>query len=142
MKRVLILFVFFLSGISGLIYQIVWMRKLTLFLGVTSHAVTIVLAVFMGGLSVGSWILGRLGDRVKSPVLCYGLLELLIAIFGFFSGAGLDYLHGCYVGLIHSAAINPALYPFIRFCFAFMALIIPTTLMGATLPILVKGFSG
>ncbi|TFH16870.1 MAG: hypothetical protein E4H02_04450 [Lentisphaerales bacterium] len=141
MKRFLVLFVFFLSGAAGLIYQIVWMRKLTLLLGSAAGAVSTVLAVFMGGLSLGAWLLGRYGDRVKSPIAWYALIELAIAVFGVLSGHAIAGLQGTYVSLVRGQAIAPALLGFVRFVFAVAALIVPTTLMGATLPILLRGMS-
>jgi len=139
LKRFTVYLLFFLSGSAGLIYQVVWMRKLTLILGVTSEAVTTVLAVFMGGLALGSWLLGRAGDETRSPLRFYGWLELGIAVFGFQSAILLDGLLDTYVTLKKSGAFSPEIFPLIRFALACAALIGPTTLMGATLPILIKG---
>lgn len=141
MKRSPVLFVFFLSGAAGLIYQIIWMRKLTLLLGSAAGAVSTVLAVFMGGLSLGAWLLGRYGDRVKSPVAWYALIELAIAVFGVLSGHAIAGLQGVYVSLVRGLTIAPGLLVPVRFFFAVAALIVPTTLMGATLPILLRAIS-
>src|SRR5881628_1144871 len=73
---------FFLSGISGLIYQVVWMRILTRILGCTIYASSTVLASFMAGLAIGSFFAGRFVDRSRSPVRWYGILEIGIAISG------------------------------------------------------------
>jgi len=70
---------FFLSGATGLLYEVVWTRHLTLLLGTTALAVSTVLAAFMAGLGLGAWIFGRLVDRVGRAVLTYGLLELGVA---------------------------------------------------------------
>ena len=70
---------FFLSGFSGLVYEIIWMRKLTLIFGNTVHAVSTTLAVFMGGLALGSFLFGRAADRSSKPLRMYVLLELGIA---------------------------------------------------------------
>ena len=135
----ILLFVFFLSGSAGLIYQIAWMRKLVLFLGVTSQAVSVVLAIFMGGLALGSWLLGQYGDRVGSAVRLYALLELGIAIFGLLSPFLLDALGWGYVWLVADESYPLVLSTILRIGVATLALIIPTTLMGATLPILIRG---
>ena len=73
---------FFLSGCSGLIFQTVWVRMLTRYVGATSYATATVLAVFMGGLAIGGWLGGRFADRLRRPALVYALLELLIAAAG------------------------------------------------------------
>ena len=137
----MILCAVFLSGCAGLIYQIAWMRKLTLFLGVTSAAVGTVLAVFMAGLSLGAWLFGRYGDRVKSSLMMYAFIEIGISAFGFFSGFGLDFLQGVYVGMVRGAIVPEYCYPLIRLLFVLTALIIPTALMGATLPVVIRFFS-
>ncbi len=141
MARILVLLVFLLSGAAGLVYQVVWTRKLVFVLGVTSQAVATVLAVFMGGLALGSWWLARYGDRVRSPIRLYGLLELLLAGFGLASLALLDILVEVYSGARRSGAISEGMLPVARVVFAGLALLGPTTLMGATLPILVRGLS-
>ncbi|HET6203881.1 MAG TPA: fused MFS/spermidine synthase [Planctomycetota bacterium] len=141
MKRALVLLVFLLSGAAGLIYQVVWTRKLVFVLGVTSQATATVLAVFMGGLALGSWWLARYGDRVRSPVRLYGRLELLIAGFGLASLWILDALVETYSGWRRAGAISEATLPVVRVVFAGLALLAPTTLMGATLPVLLRGLS-
>jgi spermidine synthase len=72
---------FFLSGAAALIYQVVWVRSLTLIFGGSHLAVTIVLSIFMAGLAIGGYTIGKYVDRVKKPLRLYGLLELGIALF-------------------------------------------------------------
>src|SRR5438128_1356468 len=67
---------FFLSGISGLMYEVVWVRMLTRVLGSTIYATSAVLAVFMGGLALGSYLMGRWIDRSPRPLTWYALLEV------------------------------------------------------------------
>src|SRR3954470_17666966 len=76
----LLLVLFFLSGISGLIYQVLWLRVLSLVFGVTVFAVSTVLASFMAGLAVGSFGAGKLADRLRSPLDAYGIAEVLIGL--------------------------------------------------------------
>lgn len=150
MGRAAVLLLFLLSGAAGLIYQVVWMRKLALVLGVTSQAVATVLAVFMGGLALGSWLLGRAGDEARSPLRVYGWLELGIALFGVTSTILLDGLAGLYVEIRRAGPLelplvgavdlgDPAVFPWIRLALAGLALLGPTALMGATLPVLIRG---
>src|SRR6185503_7645638 len=72
---------FFLSGATGLIYEVLWARMLGLVFGGTTLAVSTVLAAFMGGLALGSAMAGRWGGRVTRPVRAYGLLEIGIALY-------------------------------------------------------------
>ena len=81
MKSFRILYlIFFLSGATGLVYQVIWVRLTGLVFGNTSHAISVVLGAFMAGLALGSWWLGRRADRVSSPLRFYGLLEIGIGI--------------------------------------------------------------
>ena len=75
-----ILAIFFISGTSALIDQIIWTRALYRIFGVTSLAASTVLAAFMAGLALGSYLFGRLIDRGGSPVKLYALMELAIAV--------------------------------------------------------------
>lgn len=131
-----------MSGAAGLVYQVVWMRKLILIMGATSQAVSTVLVVFMGGLALGSWLLGKAGDKKRSPLLFYGWLELGIAAFGILSVILLDGLLVVYADIKKSGAVPVDLLPLIRFLLAVTALIGPTTLMGGSLPVLVRGICG
>lgn len=128
---------FFLSGSAGLIYQVLWMRSLGLFFGSDMYGVSIILAVFMGGLALGSWLGGSVAERTSRPLLFYGLAELGIGFFALpFAGilAELDPL------LRSSYSGSPELYGAVRVLLASATLLIPTTLMGATLPLIMKHF--
>src|SRR5262249_26739554 len=77
----LILYViFFLSGATGLVYEVIWVRLTGLVFGNTSHAISTVLGAFMAGLALGSWKLGQKADRATNPLRIYGLLEIGIGI--------------------------------------------------------------
>ncbi|HEV2123341.1 MAG TPA: hypothetical protein VGW38_11275, partial [Chloroflexota bacterium] len=75
-----LLVLFFASGISGLIYELVWLRYLALVFGVTVYAVSTVLSAFMGGLALGGFLAGRVADRVTRPLRVYGILEIGIGV--------------------------------------------------------------
>ncbi|MGD0540216.1 MAG: spermidine synthase, partial [Tepidisphaeraceae bacterium] len=66
---------FLISGSSGLIYEVVWLRMLSRTLGSTVYATSTILAVFMAGLALGSFVFGRYADRVRLPLLLYACLE-------------------------------------------------------------------
>jgi spermidine synthase len=78
-RLALLLVLFFLSGASALVYQVLWMRLLALVFGVTVHAASTVLAAFMLGLAIGSAGAGRLADRVRRPLVTFAAAEALVA---------------------------------------------------------------
>ena len=121
---------FLVSGAAGLIYEIVWERLLELYFGVTMLAITLIVAAYMGGLGLGSLLGGRIAARLKSRLLVYGLVELGIAAFGVFSPRIITW-----VGQI--TAGSP--YPLV-FILSFALLLVPTLLMGMTLPLLSQAF--
>jgi len=132
---------FFFSGLAALIYQVVWMRHLSLFFGSDVYAAAVTLSVFMGGLSLGSWLAERFVSRVKRPLLGYGLIEIAIGLYAFAFHALLrsftPLLESVYRTYFDSA---PATYQFTRIAIAALVLVPPTTLMGATLPLVVQSF--
>ena len=69
-KKIFLVFtlLFFLSGLTALVYQIVWMRQLSLFFGSDVYATSITLGTFMGGLSIGSFLSGYVADNLKKPI--------------------------------------------------------------------------
>lgn len=132
----LVAYCFILSGATGLIYEVLWMRMLGLVFGATTLAVSTVLAAFMGGLALGSALAGRLGARVVRPVRAYGLLEIGIALYALavpFLFALVDNLDAILWQQFHPSFFVFSLWRFLLSC---LMLLIPTTLMGATLPLL------
>jgi spermidine synthase len=127
---------FFLSGASGLIYQVVWMRMLTRILGCTIHASSTVLASFMAGLAIGSFIAGRFVDRSRSPVRWYGILEIGIAAAGISLPFVFAALVPVYESLFRVLGGHGSAFLFVRAAIVFVLLLVPTAMMGATLPVL------
>jgi spermidine synthase len=127
-----------LTGAAGLIYQVVWFRILGLVFGITIHATSAVLAAFMAGLALGSFIAGRRADRLHSPLRTYGVIEVLIGLAGLASLPAFDALQPVYRWVAGNLTESDALLSLIRFVLAFAIMLVPTTLMGATLPIVVK----
>ena len=131
-----LLALFFVSGACGLIYQVVWMRALTLTLSVSVYATTTVLCAFMGGLALGAALAARLADRLRRPLLAFGLAEAGVGLCGLASLGILFDLGPAYAWLhAHAGGAGPAL-TLGRFLLACAVLLVPTTLMGATLPLL------
>src|SRR5438477_11215050 len=78
----LALLCFFLSGASGLVFEVVWTRELGLVFGSTTLAISTVLSVYMGGLALGSVIAGRFADRVRDPLRAYAIAEAGVGLYG------------------------------------------------------------
>jgi spermidine synthase len=128
----------FLSGGSGLIYQVVWFRKLGLIFGVTSYALGIVLAAFMGGLAIGGLLGGWLADRTRRPLRAYALTEIVLGVLGLAVLWELDGLQAAYVSLADPLRSRPESLAALRFLLALLVLLPPTICMGATLPLLAR----
>ncbi|MCZ6464243.1 MAG: fused MFS/spermidine synthase [Proteobacteria bacterium] len=132
---------FLLSGATSLVYQVTWMRMLSLLFGSDVYAAAITLAVFMSGLSVGSWLSGRMAARLRRPLLAYGILELAIGAYALLFPALLESfepaIQSVYRGWFE---VSPVLYHACRIAIASGTLLVPTLLMGATLPLIVQQF--
>jgi len=132
---------FFLSGATGLVYELLWVRVLYQTFGSTIQSVTTVVAAYMGGLGLGAWLLGRRADRHERPAALYGRLEIAIGVFGLASPLVLALTHRIYVGTAAALALDGAASVALRFALAGVVLLIPTTLMGGTLPVLTRAFT-
>jgi spermidine synthase len=138
MRRAILL-IFVLSGASALIYELVWMRRLTLIFGSTTLAVSTVLAAFMGGLALGSLLLGRYADhRPQRALFTYGLLEIGIALTAVLMPLLLRAVEAVYLGLYPHVGGSPQLFFIVQFLLTAVVIVAPTTLMGGTLPLLSK----
>jgi spermidine synthase len=140
-KRPLIFALFFVSGITGLVYEVAWTRMFVTVFGSTTYAVSTVLAAFMAGLALGSIILGRYGDSLKRPVFVFGILEVLIGVYALLVPWIIGRLTGVYAGVFRAFGQQPLPVAIVRFLLSFVVILIPTTLMGGTLPVLSK-FAG
>src|SRR5215467_5462718 len=132
----MILFLFFCSGATALVYEVVWSKHLSLIFGSTAYAQTVVLAVFMGGLALGNRIIGARSDLLQKPLVAYGFLEVLVGLFAFcfpwlykaadalFTAAGSPLLDHSFALLLLKCVISIGL------------LLLPTVMMGGTLPLL------
>lgn len=130
---------FFLSGMTSLIYEIIWVREFGLVFGVTTYAVSTVLAAFFAGLAVGSFAAGRLIDRKGwHPLVVYGVMEGIIGIYAVIMPSFLRMAEASYPAVYSSLGQNFSLFTLFRFIMCFLLLAIPTILMGATLPVLSK----
>jgi spermidine synthase len=134
----LLLILFFGSGACALVYQVMWLRLLSLVFGVTVYAASTVLASFMAGLGVGSFVGGRFAARFTRPLAAFGAAEALVGITAFVTPAVLDALTQIWIAVYPQLPQSLAALTVIRFVIAFLVLIVPTSLMGATLPLVIK----
>ncbi len=120
--------VFLLSGFAALLYQLVWQRALFTIYGIDITSVTVMVTVFMLGLGVGSLVGGELSRRApRSALRLFALVELAAGAFGIFSLPLFEYVAR---HTIHETRLVTGIV-------TFLLLLVPTTLMGATLPLLV-----
>ena len=139
--RIALTVLFLFSGAAGLAYEIVWARQLSLLFGVSVHAVGAVLAAFMGGLGLGAELAGRRLDRGLSPLRLYAVLETALGVYVLLFPVFLIVLGKIYLAL-HSGAEGVTPYvTAVRFALAVAILAVPATLMGGTLPALVRHFA-
>jgi spermidine synthase len=142
-QRAVLLLVFTLSGASGLIYEVLWTRRLTHIFGSTTLAVSTVLAAFMGGLAVGSVLLGGWADRHRARALrAYGVLEIAIGLLGFSIPLLLRAVEAVYLRLAPGLESSPMIFFVAQFILVGLVLVLPCALMGGTLPILARWLVG
>ena len=136
-------FLFFLSGISGLIYETVWFRMLIRVFGTTLEATSTILAVFMGGLALGAWLAGKKADSIKNPLKTYAWIELFVGVLAIAATSAMTGLPALIAGLLPDGAgiSAEAARELTRICVTAAALLPPTILMGATLPLLTRQLS-
>ena len=133
---------FVLSGFAALLYQTAWMRQLSTVFGTSELAVATALAAYMAGLAFGAAIAARHVDRIRRPILVYGILEAAIALSAMAVPYLLDLAGLIYTGLFggqpqppDASGAGQSLY---YLAASFVVLAIPTACMGATLPMLTR----
>lgn len=139
----IIALLFIVSGAAGLMYQIVWFKYLSLFLGNTTYAQTIVLASFMGGLAIGAALWGKRADRSRNPLALYGWLELGIGLYCLAYPWFLGAVKEAFVRIVVSADLpsDSTIVLLLKLVVSLVTLLFPTILMGGTLPVLVRFIS-
>jgi predicted membrane-bound spermidine synthase len=131
-----VLTLFFCSGATALVYEVVWSKLLSQMFGSTIYAQTVVLAVFMGGLALGNWIVGRWSDRLRQPVRAYGCLEIAIGIYAFLFLTFDKAADRIFVAIGSHIVERSGLLLALKGVLSLALLLGPTILMGGTLPLL------
>jgi len=131
---------FFLSGITGLVYEVTWTRMLTTVFGSTTYAISSVLTAFMGGLAIGSYVIGRYIENKKNQILIYAFLEAGIGLTAFLLPVVFSALDSLYPIIYEHTTSHVWFLVFSKVVLSLLVLFVPTFLMGGTLPVLCKLF--
>ena len=137
-KNKIILILFFLSGLAGLAYQVVWIKMSAQIFGHTIYAVSSVVATFMAGLAAGSYYWGRRADRIQQQLRLYAGLEAGIGLYALVLVFSFPLLNQFYTTLFHFLNLDYSSLSITRFIFSFLILLLPAFLMGGTFPVLSK----
>ncbi|WP_445323804.1 fused MFS/spermidine synthase [Pseudomonas sp. EL_65y_Pfl2_R95] len=122
------------SGCAALVYQVLWVKQLSLVVGVEVYAITTGISAFFAGLALGGLVFGRWADRLTRPVRLYAALELIVAILGVSTTYALSHSAGLFARLEDSLGLLAWLLPF-------LLVGLPAFFMGGTLPVLVRALS-
>lgn len=129
---------FFLSGATGLVYESIWGRQLHLVFGTSQFAIATVLAAFMTGLALGGAIGGRLAPKTTRPLRVYAALEATVGLYALAFPTLLAALEPLYRTFAEQVEPGPVAFGIAQFVMVGVLLLVPTTCMGATLPLLVR----
>lgn len=129
---------FFLSGVSSLIFETVFVRLLTYTFGNTAYAVSTVLATFLGGLALGAVVFGRWIDARPASLRVYGVLELLVGVVCLLIPTSFGLVTQAYVSICQRLQLGTGGLTATRFALAAVPILIPTILMGGTLPVVAR----
>src|SRR5262249_33136275 len=132
---------FFLSGASGLVYEVVWFKQFAHVWGNSALAMAAVVGSFLLGLGIGAALWGRFADRVARPLIWYGLCEGLIGILAILIPYEIHQLRRGLAAIYPFCQDRPTLFYIAQFLLTLIVVGPPCLLMGGTLPLLVKQFA-
>lgn len=129
--RIRAVFLLFFSGSAALVYQTIWVKQLSLVVGLDVYAVTTAVAAFFAGMALGSALIGRLADHIARPLALYAVLEVGVAVSGVGATLALACSDRAFVALQDSVGAFAWLLPFV-------IVGLPAFLLGGTLPALMR----
>lgn len=132
--------VFFVSGAAALLFETLWFRQAGIALGNTIWATSLVTAGFMGGLAIGNGLAAKLGRRTQRPLMVFAVLELTVGLSGVGLVVAFPVITNALAPVLGALADEAALNS-LRVVVAFILLLIPSSAMGATLPLLARTLS-
>ena len=141
MSRPVLYVLFFVSGLSALVYEVVWLRLFAGFFGVTLHATSAVLAAYLGGLALGSAIAGRRIERRADSLKIYGWIEIGVGLSAALVPVLLSGARSLYGALSSGGGESSPGLLGARFVIAMVVLAVPTMLLGASLPVITRGLA-
>jgi spermidine synthase len=124
----------FVSGTAALVYQVLWVKQLSLVVGVEVYAITTGISAFFIGLALGGLLFGRWADRLQRPVGLYAMLELGVAVLGVLATLALANSAGLFARLEASVGLLAWFVPF-------LLVGVPAFFMGGTLPVLMRALT-
>ncbi len=131
--RKLCYIVFAISGMTALIYELVWVRQLQLVLGSSNYAVSLMLTAVMSGFALGSYLFRNISGRSKNPLMLFSWIQFAIGAYALLGIITLNQMSSTLISLLGSHNLK-----FMQFIISFSFLIIPTTLFGATWPVITQ----
>ena len=134
----LLLALFFLSGACGLVYQVLWLRKLSLVFGTTTFAVSAVISSFMAGLGLGSYLSGRYLAHRGRALRLFGAMEIGVGLYALLLPWLLASVERSFTHAVAGLGLTVYGESVLKLALSFVVLLLPTSLMGATLPLLAE----
>src|SRR5215467_5339961 len=132
---------FAVSGATGLVLQVAWSKELSYILGSTLYGSATVVAAFMPGLGMGSALAGRFAERLTRPVRSYAFIEFGIAACGAVSIPVFRVTEPIFRLIFQTFAPGQNVFLLARFGVVFLLILVPVTLMGMTLPVIVGAYA-
>jgi spermidine synthase len=141
MMNLLVYIGFALSGAAALIYEVAWTRKMSTILGSSTYAMSMILAAFMLGLSIGGFLGGQVSKKAKNCRTGFALAEFGIGLAGIVTLVTMDKLSGLYIDAYYRFHLSFGMFSVVLFAIVLTVLLVPTTLMGMTFPLVLKSLT-
>ncbi len=131
---------FFLSGAAGLIYESIWTRYLALLVGHSAYAQILVLTIFLGGMAVGSFLVGRYSERLRSPLIWYAIVEAAVGLLGLLFHPTFRVVSAAaYDSIFPALVASPGAQSAVKWLLAALLILPQSILLGATFPLISAG---
>jgi spermidine synthase len=129
---------FFLSGLTSLLFEVIWSRQFVTVFGNSSYAISIVLCAYMAGIGLGGLLGGRLADRLTRRIFAFAVVQVVVAFCALAIPPMLDWMRLLVPTLSVLSSHSLLISAIARFGLSFAILVVPCFLMGTTLPLLVR----
>lgn len=137
--RALLYLLFAFSGFAGLIYESVWAQYLKLFLGHAAYAQSLVLMIFMGGMAMGAWLVGRHSERLSQPLLAYAAVELILGVMALLFDRSFRGVQDWIYDAVIPALDSGLMIDLVKWTAAGSLILPQSILLGATFPLMSAG---